>query len=69
MYMTKQKLELMSSSSSIRVSAELRNRLERIKANLFLNENKKLSMEELISMLLDAYEAKEKTSRKYEPRG
>lgn len=61
MYM-KQKLELMS--SSIRVSVEMRNRLERIKANIFLNENKKISMEELIEMLLSAYEGKKEERKK-----
>lgn len=62
MYMMEQKLDLMS--SSIRVSTELRNRLDRVKANIFLNNNKKLSMEELIEMLLDAYEDKEEKKGK-----
>ncbi|HET7389241.1 MAG TPA: hypothetical protein VFJ51_00340 [Nitrososphaeraceae archaeon] len=36
---------------------DFRNRLDRLKASVFLNEGRKLSMEELLEMILDEYEA------------
>lgn len=44
---------------SIRVSQKLKSRLAKIRARLTLKDGRDRSMEELISMLVDAYESKE----------
>ena len=50
--------------SSIRVSTEMKSRLARIAARLTLKDDKTRSMEELLEMLADAYEEKEKEAAK-----
>ncbi len=46
--------------SSIRVSQKLKSRLAKIRARLTLKDGRDRSMEELIGMLVDAYEGKDK---------
>jgi hypothetical protein len=57
MQMQNQELKEMS---SIRVSAKMKSRLARIAARLTLKDGQTRSMEEILEMLADAYEEKEK---------
>jgi hypothetical protein len=61
MQIQKQELKEMS---SIRVSTKMKSRLARIAARLTLKDGKTRSMEELLEMLADAYEEKEKEAAK-----
>ena len=46
--------------SSIRVSTKMKSRLARIAARLTLKDSKTRSMEDILELLADAYEGKEK---------
>jgi hypothetical protein len=50
--------------SSIRVSTKMKSRLARIAARLTLKDGKTRSMEDILELLADAYEDKEKDASK-----
>jgi hypothetical protein len=61
MQIQKQELKEMS---SIRVSTKMKSRLARIAARLTLKDGKTRSMEDILELLADAYEEKEKEAAK-----
>jgi hypothetical protein len=64
MYIMQIQNQELKEMSSIRVSAKMKSRLARIAARLTLKDGKTRSMEELLELLADAYEEKEKEAAK-----
>jgi hypothetical protein len=60
MYVIQLQKQELKEMSSIRVSTKMKGRLARIAARLTLKDGKTRSMEEVLELLADAYEEKEK---------
>jgi hypothetical protein len=64
MYMIQEQKQEDDTVSTIRVSTKLKSRLSVVKAKLTIKDGKERSMEELIQMLVDVYEASQSQSQK-----
>jgi hypothetical protein len=62
--MSAQKTVNKNPMTSIRVSDEFRSRLGRIRAEITLETGKELSMEELLTLCVDAFEKERKKAKK-----